>query len=125
MSRPAIHHPAPDPATVLAKAATRAADSLGLPRVALGRILGLSQATVTRLYQGSYRLDPGSKAGELALVFVRMFRSLDSIVGTQDAARTWLDGDNLGLNGRPKDLILTAHGLVHVADYLDAHRARI
>lgn len=112
-------------AAVLAKAVSRAAAQLGIPNVALGRILGLSQATVTRLHQGSYRLEPDSKPGELALLLVRLFRSLDSITGGQEAARAWLDGDNAGLNGRPRDLILSPRGLVHVTDYLDAHRARV
>lgn len=116
---------APEAAAVLAKAVSRAAGQLGIPNVALGRILGLSQATVTRLHQGSYRLEPDSKPGELALLLVRLFRSLDSITGSQEAARAWLDGDNAGLNGRPRDLILSPRGLVHVTDYLDAHRARV
>ncbi|KAA2284758.1 antitoxin Xre-like helix-turn-helix domain-containing protein [Arenimonas fontis] len=118
-------HSTPDPAQVLAKAVTRAADQLELPRASLARILGLSPATVTRLYRGDYRLEPDSKAGELALLLVRLFRSLHSIVGSGDAARAWLAGENLGLNGRPRELILSAQGLVHVLDYLDAHRARL
>ena len=114
----------PDPAFVLSKAVLRSSDQLQLSRAALGRVLGLSAASVTRLHQGSVQLAPDSKAGELGLLLVRLFRSLDSIVATQDAARAWLAADNLGLNGRPKDLILTPQGLVHVVDYLDAHRAR-
>ncbi len=115
---------APDPAAVLAKAVIRAAGHLGLSKAALGRVLGLSQASVTRLFQGSFQLDPASKPGELALLLVRLFRSLDSIVGTPEAARAWLASDNLGLNGVPRELILDVRGLVHVTDYLDAHRAR-
>ena len=63
----------------------------GLQSTTLGRVLGLSQATVTRLYQGQYRLDPDGKPGELALLLLRLFRSLDSIVGSTEAARAmWL-----------------------------------
>ena len=90
----------------------------------LGRVLGLSQASVTRLFQGTFQLDPASKPGELALLLVRLFHSLDSIVGSPEAARAWLASDNLGLNGVPRELILDVRGLVHVTDYLDAHRAR-
>ena len=124
MPRALPGQPAPDPAAVLAKAVIRAAGHLGLSKAALGRVLGLSQASVTRLFQGTFQLDPASKPGELALLLVRLFRSLDSIVGGEAAARAWLDGENAGLNGRPRDLILTPRGLVHVTDYLDAHRAR-
>ena len=115
---------APRPASVLSRAVIRAAEHLQLSRAALARVLGLSAASVTRLHQGSLELEPDSKPGELGLLLVRLFRSLDSIVGDREAARTWLGSENLGLNGVPKDLILTPQGLVHVADYLDAHRAR-
>ena len=116
--------PVPDPAAVLSKAVLRAADLLDLSQAALGRILGLSAASVSRLRQGKVRLLPDSKAGELGLLLVRLFRSLDSIVGDGEAARAWLGSSNLGLNGAPRELILTPQGLVHVVDYLDAHRAR-
>ena len=115
---------APRPASVLSKAVMRAAEHLQLSRVALARVLGLSAASVTRLHQGSLELEPDSKPGELGLLLVRLFRSLDSIVGDREAARTWLGSENLGLNGVPRDLMLTPQGLVHVVDYLDAHRAR-
>ena len=46
---------------VLTKAVARAASHLGLPRNLLARVLGVSPATVTRLYAGDYRLDPGRK----------------------------------------------------------------
>lgn len=114
-----------DPAAVLAKAVVRAADYLGLQKAQLAQVLGISAASVSRLYQGAFALDPASKTGEHALLFVRVFRSLDSIVGTQEAARTWLAGPNTGLNGRPIDLIQTTQGLVHAVDYLDSHRARL
>mgnify|MGYP001193077424 CR=1 FL=1 len=117
-------HDVPDPASVLSKAVVRAAEHLQLSRAALARILGMSPASVTRLHQGRLQLDPGSKPGELALLLVRLFRSLDSIVGDRDAARAWLGSENLGLNGVPRDLLSTPQGLVHVVDYLDAHRAR-
>lgn len=114
----------PDPASVLSKAVVRAAAHLQLSRAALARLLGLSAASVSRLHQGSLQLEPDSKAGELGLLLVRLFRSLDSIVGDREAARTWVGTENLGLNGVPRDLMLTPQGLVHVVDYLDAHRAR-
>ena len=79
---------APAPASVLSKAVVRAAEHLQLSRAALGRVLGLSAASVSRLRQGKVRLLPDSKAGELGLLLVRLFRSLDSIVGDGEAARS-------------------------------------
>jgi uncharacterized protein (DUF2384 family) len=117
--------PRPDPSAVLAKAVTRAADRLEIPRATLARILGVSPATVTRLYDGAYRLDEGRKEWEFALLFVRAFRSLDSIVGDEQTARRWLASENRGLNGRPIDLMRQAEGLVRVVHYLDASRGLV
>jgi hypothetical protein len=111
------------PAVVLAKAVTRAADLMGISQQLLGKILGLSPASVSRLYGGNYQLDPRRKEWDLALLFVRAFRSLDSIVGDTHSARAWLQGDNLALNARPIDLLSDTEGLVSVVHYLDASRA--
>ena len=111
------------PAAVLAKAVTRAADLMGISQQFLGKILGLSPASVSRLYGGNYQLDPRRKEWDLALLFVRAFRSLDSIVGDTHSARAWLQSDNLALNARPIDLLSDTEGLVSVVHYLDASRA--
>lgn len=118
-SKPAT---SPDPAAVLSKAVTRAAERLGLSRALLARILGVSPATVTRLYSGEYRLDERRKEWEFALLFVRAFRSLDSIVGDGETARQWLSSENRALNARPIDLLRQTEGLVRVVHYLDASR---
>lgn len=115
----------PDPSTVLTKAVARAAERLGISRSALARILGVSAPTVTRLYGGTYKLDQRRKEWELALLFVRVFRSLDSIVGNEQAARRWLESDNRALSGRPVDLIRQTEGLVRVVHYLDASRGLV
>lgn len=114
---------APKPAAVLAKAVTRAAEHLGISQQLLGKILGLSPATVSRMYAGSYQLDSRRKEWDLALLFVRAFRSLDSIVGDSPSARAWLQSDNHALNARPIDLLSDTEGLVSVVHYLDASRA--
>ena len=108
--------------TVLSKAVARAGERLGISRSLLARVLGVSPATVTRLYAGEYTLEAKRKEWEFALLFVRLFRSLDSIVGDGSAAITWLNSENRGLNGRPIDLICTTEGLVRVVHYLDASR---
>lgn len=115
----------PKAATVLSKAVTRAAERLGISRSLLAKILGLSPATVTRLYSGDYVLDQGRKEWEFALLFVRAFRSLDSIVGDETSARKWLNSENRGLNGRPIELIRSTEGLVRVVQYLDASRGLV
>jgi uncharacterized protein (DUF2384 family) len=115
----------PNPSSVLTKAVARAAERLDISRSLLAKILGVSPPTVTRLYKGGYMLDVRRKEWEFALLFVRVFRSLDSIVGNEQAARQWLNSENRGLNGRPVDLIRQTEGLVRVVHYLDASRSRV
>ena len=113
---------APGAAEVLSKAVIRAAERLGVSRSLLAKTLGLSAASISRLHGGQYRLEPGRKEWEFALLFVRAFRSLDSIVNDEPTARRWLASENRALNGRPIDLICTTEGLVRVVQYLDASR---
>ena len=116
----------PDPATVLTKAVLAAAAKLDLKSSALAPILGVSEATVSRMRRGGYRLDAGTKAFELGVLFVRLFRSLDAIVGGDEAvARAWLKTPNLALGGKPVELIRTVAGLADVIAYLDARRAPV
>ena len=117
---------APDAGAVLAKAALRGAERLGLGRSGLGRIIGASEATLSRVARGHGTLEPSSKRGEIALLFVRLYRSLDALVGgDDDKARAWLAADNQHLGGVPAERITTVEGLVDVVQYLDAMRGRI
>jgi len=115
----------PEAAAVLSKAVARAAERLDVSKALLAKVLGVSAPTVTRLYNGSYQLDPKRKEWDFALLFVRVFRSLDSIVGDETTARKWLLSDNLGLQAKPVELIRHTEGLVRVVQYLDASRARV
>jgi hypothetical protein len=125
--RAAISHssPGPEPASVLAKAALAAAERLGLRHKQLGMIIGASEASVSRLRSGR-GLDPEKKEGELALLFLRLFRSLDALVGGDDEkARNWLHAANDHIGGVPAARIRTVEGLIDVVQYLDAMRGRI
>lgn len=107
---------------ILTNAVARAAQFLDLSNVALARTLGLSPATISRLRSGQYVLRADAKEFELAALFVRLFRSLDAIMGSDDAAsRSWLRAQNRALGGKPIDLIATIAGLVDVVAYLDAN----
>lgn len=112
-------------AIVLSRATVRAAEALALAQGRLARVLGLSAATTSRLAANRYTLVPDSKPWEFAVLLIRLFRSLDSIVGNEEASRIWLHNENLALAGKPVDLIEHAEGLVRVVQYLDASRARI
>lgn len=122
MNRPA---PAAIPASVLTKAVLRAAESIGLSQKTLARILGISEASVSRLGRTKH-LDPDSKEGELALLFLRLFRSLDTLVGGDaQKARAWLSAENTHVGGVPAERIVTVAGLVDVVGYLDALRGKL
>ena len=120
-------HPAPSEhseSAVLTKAVLRAAARLGVRSAALARTIGVSESQVSRFATGR-TLDHDSKPGQLALLFVRLFRSLDALVGgSEPQARAWLHAHHHALGGTPAERIQTPQGLVHVVDYLDALRGR-
>lgn len=85
----------------------------------MARIIGGSEPTVSRIRKGEYPLDPNSKVGELSLLLVRVYRSLDALVGTDDQKRKdWMRGMNKALGGVPLQLIERPDGLVATLNYL-------
>ena len=114
---------APDKAIVLGKATIRAAHEMRLSNAALARVIGLSEPTISRI-AGGRGIDPQSKEGQLALLVVRLFRSLDPLVGSDAQKRhDWLRSHNKALNDTPAALIETPTGLVNALAYLDGMRA--
>ena len=113
-----------DRAAVLTKAVRNAAARLGVSNRRLARILGTSEASISRL--GRERaIAPSSKEGEIAVLFIRMFRALDSLVGGNEIqAKSWLEAFNRHLDDVPGKRIEDVEGLVDVVRYLDAMRAK-
>ncbi|HEX6558519.1 MAG TPA: MbcA/ParS/Xre antitoxin family protein, partial [Longimicrobiales bacterium] len=112
-------------AVVLTKAVRNAAQRLGLRNRDLAELLGASEASVSRLSKGRL-IEPGTKQGELGLLFLRLYRSLDALVGGDDSqARAWLHAGNQHLGGRPVERMRGVEGLVDVVQYLDAMRGRL
>src|SRR5919108_4607011 len=101
---------------VVAKATVRAARLLGLSQSELAGVLGTSAASVSRSWSGQRPIAPDSAEGRHALLFLRVFRSLDALVGGDAAkARLWLDARNAHLSGHPpRQLLATTTGLVRV-----------
>lgn len=120
---------APDPAEadagrVLAKATLRAATLLGLSGRQLAEVIGSSESTVSRMAGGARALAPRSKPGQLATLVIRVYRSLDALVGNDSQARLrWMQSYNDALGTTPLQALRTPEGLVRVVTYLDGARA--
>ncbi len=117
----------PDRSRVLTHAVAEAARRLALKASDLKEIIGTSQPTVSRLMRDRYALPELGKTWELGAHLVRLYRSLSSMVGGDDAlARVWLGSANRDFDNRaPLEIIKRVDGLIHVCEYLDAYRARV
>jgi hypothetical protein len=109
----------PDPRAVLARALLEAGKALGLRQDEIGRTVGRDRSSIAR------GVDPDSKAGELALLLVRCYRSLYVLVG---GARTdmshWMRTANRHTGGIPAEQVQSVQGLAAVVEYLDAMRGK-
>jgi DNA-binding XRE family transcriptional regulator len=123
--------PAPDAAPLLAerrsrtltKAIVRVAGQLGLAQAELGKVLGVSASTVSRMFKHEWLIPENDKTWELAAMLLRIFRSLDALVGgNEHHVREWFHAENTHLGGAPAELIFKIEGLTRVAGYLDAMR---
>lgn len=109
---------------VLTKATLRSAGLLGLSNSVLARAVGLSEATISRMSSGAKAFEIGSKPAELAALVIRVYRSLDALVGNSDEhRRLWMTSFNRALNATPREAVQSAEGLVRVVTYLDGARA--
>jgi transcriptional regulator with XRE-family HTH domain len=126
IAMPTEPHPksVPNESSLITKATLRTAERLGIKNTALAKILGVSEPTISRMRQGRYKLERGQKAFELAILLVRLYRSLDGIVAGDDSvAADWLKNQNTALDGIPLDLIQSVSGLTNVIAYIDSRRA--
>ena len=111
---------------VVTKAVSRAAALLGITNTTLAHILGVSEATASRLRAGHYTVQLGTKQYEFSLLLIRLFRGLDAIMGGEKASlQSWLKSENHALGGVPVNLIQSVTGLVATVEYVDAARARV
>ena len=110
---------------LLTSAVARIADLWGLDSLELGKMLGVAPATVLTLRAGTSTLDPASQSFEAGQLLLRLFRSLDALMGSDDdAARRWLATPNIDLGAKPIDCVASIPGLIAVCEYVDALRVR-
>jgi hypothetical protein len=109
----------PKPEALLSKALCNAGKALGLSQTDLGCIVGKDRSSIAR------GLDPNTKAGELALLLIRCYRSLYVLVGGNPAdLRHWMHTENLHTGGIPAQQVRSVQGLAEVVSYLDAMRGQ-
>lgn len=112
--------PQPDEKQTLSKALLSAGKALGLSQADVGKIIGKDRTSISR------GLSPKSKAGELALLLIRCYRSLYVLVGGKpEDIKHWIHTENMHIGGVPAAQMQTAQGLVHTLEYLDALRGKV
>ena len=112
----------PTDSELVLQAVLRAADELELSRAALASVLGKDRSTLNR----AKGLDPSSKTGELALLVIRLYRSLSVLVGNDRMQlRHWFHTANRHTGGVPAEQVQRTEGLVEIVQYLDAMRSPI
>lgn len=111
---------------VLTKAILNLATFYDLTGKDLCHIIGTSESTVTRLKQGKAFLSPSTKEGEIALLLLRVYRGLNSLIGNNhDKAKLWLNSDNKYFKRKPIEQLKSVAGLVEVVNYIDAMRGKL
>ena len=105
---------------VLSKALINAGKALGFSQTDIGKIIGKDRSSIAR------GLDPQSKAGELALLLIRCYRSLFVLVGgNSEDMKHWMFTRNKHTGGVPAEQVTTVQGLNKVLSYLDAMRGKV
>ncbi len=106
---------------ILAEALRNAAREMGFTQEEVGEIIGKDRTAISK---GT--VDPTSKAGELALLLIRCYRSLFVLVGGEPKQmKHWLRTANRHTRGIPAEQMKQATGLVAVMEYLDAARGKV
>lgn len=111
----------PEKANVLAEAFGNAGRQLGMKQSDLGNVIGKDRTAISR-----GRIDPDSKPGELALLFIRCYRALFVLMGGDIKQMAhWMHTENHHTRGVPAEQVKTVQGLITVLEYLDAIRGKI
>jgi hypothetical protein len=115
-----------DNAEVLSKAIIMAAEYWELTNAQLGKIIGISESQISRILGGTATLSPDTKNGELALMFLRVYRGLDAYLGgNTENEKAWLRAENKALRGVPLEVMKKVEGLTSTVQYVDYMRGHL
>ena len=105
---------------VLSRALLNAGKAFGMSQTQLGKVIGKDRTSIGR------GVDPASKAGELALLLIRCYRSLYVLVGGKpEDMKHWMHTENRHTRGKPVEQVQSVQGLNDVLEYLDAMRGKV
>ena len=107
---------------IVTNATKKAANILSISDIQLKAILEIHD-TNAKINSQSIKYDSVQYFN--ALYFIRVYRSLYSIVGNDKTAKEWLRCNNTALGNIPLEMIQTHDGLLNVVAYLDAFRAKV
>lgn len=112
--------------SVLTNAISNLAKFYSLTGKDLSKIIGISESSASRLSQGTKLISPQTKEGEMALLLLRVYRSLNAMVGNNHGkAKLWLNSQNKYFRNKPIEEMKTITGLIGVLNYLDAMRGKL
>lgn len=113
-------------AKVLTKAFLRMLDHYQLSRKECCLIVGFSEASLSRIMSQQRLIDPLAKEGEIVILLLRLYRSLNTLVGgNTQQAQQWLRSYNHYFMATPLEVMHRLSGLIEVVNYLDAMRGKI
>lgn len=105
---------------VLTKAISNLSKFYSLSGKELSKIIGISEASASRLIHGTKFISPYTKEGEIALLLLRIYKNLNALVGNNhEKAKLWLHSANKYFSNTPIEEIKTIPGLIGVLNYLD------
>ncbi|MCP0917698.1 DUF2384 domain-containing protein [Acinetobacter indicus] len=121
----AVEKPTVDRKTVLTKALLNAAEQLKINQTDLAEVIGVHRTVISK-WKKNPELDPESKSGELALLFIRLYRALFALNGGDlEWMRHFLKSPNKVTGGVPGEQIKNVQGLVRVVQVVDALRGKV
>ena len=112
----------PQEAQVLATAFLNAGKELGLSQSVLAEIINRDRSSISRS-----GINPNTNSGELALMLIRIYRSLFVLMGGESVQmKHWMQTPNIHTGGVPADQVChSIQGLVKIVEYLDAMRGKV
>jgi hypothetical protein len=113
-------------AGIVTKALVSAARKLEINDRELADVLHTSEDVSREILKGQRQVQKDDPVFDTALLFLRLFRSLDTVcAGDETTAASWLRNSNSLLNGKPMEKISTLAGLKETIAYLDTRRAPV